>query len=141
MLVGGRLDPAPGRVTLVVGYVFDLVEAGDRVAHVARVVERLLAFLRESELIFVEAVALLFLEFGHCGSPLTGKRAPPGEAPQSMPAQPHSTPASSLRAHCKPGPLRRAVLKPSGSASGSRQSIPAPRGEARIRAPRRWPGD
>src|SRR5947209_1852894 len=65
VLLGGALDPAPSFVTFVVGDALDLVEPRDRVAHVAGIVERLLALLREGELILIEAVALLFTEFGH----------------------------------------------------------------------------
>src|SRR6478672_1444248 len=69
MLVGGFLDSPPSRVALIVADSFDLVEARDRVAHVARIVQRLLALLRKRELIVVEAVTLLFAEFGHGVSP------------------------------------------------------------------------
>src|SRR3954466_15581497 len=73
VLVGRLLDPPPGRVALVVADAFDLVEAGDRVADVAGIVERLLALLGECELVLVEAVALLFVEFGHESSPAQGR--------------------------------------------------------------------
>jgi hypothetical protein len=65
MFVGGLLNPPPSRITFIVADAFDLVEAGDRVADVARIIERLLALLRKGELILVEIVALLFAEFGH----------------------------------------------------------------------------
>src|SRR4051812_50222012 len=67
VLVGRLLDSPPRIIALIVRHAFDLVEAGDRVAHVAGVVERLLALLRERELILVEAGALGFVEFGHIG--------------------------------------------------------------------------
>src|SRR5437763_9288921 len=50
VLLGGALDPAPGRVALGVADPFDLIEAGDRVAHVAGVVERLLAWEKRTGL-------------------------------------------------------------------------------------------
>src|SRR4029079_10567233 len=59
------LDPPPGGVALVVAYAFDLVEARDCVAHVAGLVERLPPLLGECELVLVEVVALLFVEFRH----------------------------------------------------------------------------
>src|SRR4051794_29404237 len=65
MLLGGALYPAPGCIAFVVANAFHLIEAGDRVAHVAGVVERLLALLRKRELILVELVALGFAKFGH----------------------------------------------------------------------------
>src|SRR4051794_31450077 len=70
MLVCGFLDAPPGGVALVVADAFDLVEAGDRVADVAGVVERFLALLGERELILVQAIALLFVELGHEASSL-----------------------------------------------------------------------
>src|SRR5947199_308850 len=50
VLLRRRLDPAPGRVALRCADAFDLVETGDRVAHVRRVRQWLLALFRESEL-------------------------------------------------------------------------------------------
>ena len=67
MLVGGFLDPSPCLVALVVADAFDLVEPRDRVPHVPGVVERFLAVLGKGELVLVEAVALLFAEFGPYG--------------------------------------------------------------------------
>src|SRR5947209_9554194 len=71
VLVGGFLDPPPCRVALIVADAFDLVEAANRVADVAGVVERLLAFFGKGELVLVEAVALLFAEFCHGVAPFT----------------------------------------------------------------------
>src|SRR5437868_2706073 len=65
VLLRGALDAAPRRVALVVADAFDLVEPGDRVTHVAGVVERLLALLGKSELVLVELIAMLGVEFGH----------------------------------------------------------------------------
>src|SRR4051812_21642624 len=65
VLLGGALDAAPRRVALVVADAFDLVEPGDRVAHMAGVVQRLLALLGKSELVLVQRVAMLGVEFGH----------------------------------------------------------------------------
>src|SRR5258708_192573 len=65
MLLGGLLDAPPRVIPLRIGNALDLIEAGDRVANMARIVERLLALLGERELVLVEAVALLFAEFGH----------------------------------------------------------------------------
>src|SRR4029079_3098360 len=66
--VGRLLDPPPRCVALVVAHALDLVEAGNRVAHVAGIVQRLLALFRKCELVLIESVTLLFAQFGH--SPL-----------------------------------------------------------------------
>src|SRR5689334_3126285 len=65
MLVRSPLDAGPGLVALAVADTLDLVEASDRVADMAGVVERLLALLGKGELVLVEAVALLVAEFSH----------------------------------------------------------------------------
>src|SRR5207253_11505674 len=49
VLAGRRADPAPGCVALLVGHALDLVEARDRIADVAGVVQRLLALLCKRE--------------------------------------------------------------------------------------------
>src|SRR5947209_383229 len=62
-----RLDVFPGFVALAVGDALDLIEAGDRVADVGRVLERLLALLGERKLTRVDGVAVLGVELGHGG--------------------------------------------------------------------------
>src|SRR5437763_11762171 len=57
--VGSPLDALPRRVALVIRDALELVETGDRITHMAGVIERLLALFGKRELIFVEAVALL----------------------------------------------------------------------------------
>src|SRR5690348_7782037 len=47
----GCADATPGGLALLVGDAFYLVEAGDRVAHVPRVVQRLLALLRKRKVL------------------------------------------------------------------------------------------
>src|SRR3954471_24153804 len=54
--VRGPQDPLPGRVALCVRDALDLIEAGDRVSHVCRVVQRLLALVRKRELRVAEPV-------------------------------------------------------------------------------------
>src|SRR6185369_10612100 len=60
-----RLDALPGFVALLVGHPLDLVEAGDRVAHVAGVLQRLFALLREGEGAGGEIVAVLGVQSCH----------------------------------------------------------------------------
>src|ERR1700722_14208638 len=55
---GRRADALPGPVALRVAHALDLIKARDRVAHVPRVAQRLLALLRERELRVVQAVLL-----------------------------------------------------------------------------------
>src|SRR2546423_349853 len=43
--MGARVDAPPGCLSLRVAHTFDLIEAGDRVANVTGIIERLLAFL------------------------------------------------------------------------------------------------
>src|SRR5579872_1322543 len=59
MLLCRFLDPAPRFVAFVIRHILDLVEPGNSVAHVACVIERLLALLGKGKLILVEGVALL----------------------------------------------------------------------------------
>ena len=47
--LGGAPDAVPSRVTLCVGNALDLVEAGDRIAHIGPAFEGLLALLRKGE--------------------------------------------------------------------------------------------
>src|SRR6202035_2448092 len=54
----GGQDPLPRLVALRIADPFDLVEAGDRVAHVPRVRQRLLALLGEGELLVRQFVLL-----------------------------------------------------------------------------------
>src|SRR5438046_5110854 len=58
VLARGGADPPPGGDAFFVGHTLDLVEAGDRVADVAGVVERLLALLREGKGAGAHAVSL-----------------------------------------------------------------------------------
>ena len=74
-LLGGFLDVGKGLVAFGVGNVFDLIEAGDRVADVGGIVERLLALLGKGEGAFVQAVALVRRERGRglfCGGLFRG---------------------------------------------------------------------
>jgi NitT/TauT family transport system permease protein len=64
-LGGRRLDALPRGVALVVGDALDLVEARDGVAHVARVLERLLSLLLEGELALGDVLAIVGVELGH----------------------------------------------------------------------------
>src|SRR5450432_3174116 len=63
--LGRRGDALPGRAALRVGDAFDLIEAGDGVADVGRVLDRLLALFGERELRVVDVVALLRGELAH----------------------------------------------------------------------------
>ena len=56
---GGLLDSPPRSVALVVAHALDLVEASNRVAHVAGIVQRLLALFRKCELVLIQAITLL----------------------------------------------------------------------------------
>src|SRR5689334_12433297 len=77
VLVGRLLDPTPRRVAFIVADALHLVEAGDRVAHVARVVDRLLALLRKGIFVAVDMIALFFAEFAHRTTPFApGTRGP-----------------------------------------------------------------
>src|SRR5256714_12763694 len=58
VLAGGRPDAAPGGLALAVADALDLIEAGDGVADVTGVVERLFAFLRKSERLGRHAILL-----------------------------------------------------------------------------------
>src|SRR6266566_1839104 len=58
----GLSDPPPRAVALGIRHAFDLVESGHRIAHVARVVDRLLALTRECEHLTWHAVATLRAE-------------------------------------------------------------------------------
>src|SRR5712691_4730766 len=55
----GLSDPPPRAVALGIRHAFDLVESGHRIAHVARVVDRLLALTRECEHLTWHAVTTL----------------------------------------------------------------------------------
>ncbi len=58
-LFGGGFDVSEGLVAFGVSDIFDLVEAGDGVADVGGVVERLLALIGEGEGVLAETVALV----------------------------------------------------------------------------------
>ena len=57
-LLGGGLDPLPRRVAFGVGHVLDLIETRDRVADVARILDRLLALLGEGIFAVVDFIAV-----------------------------------------------------------------------------------
>src|SRR5439155_8695014 len=59
-----RLDPPPGGLPFGGAHALDLVEAGDRVAHVTGVAERLLASLRKGKSLRGHPVLLLGTEPG-----------------------------------------------------------------------------
>src|SRR5258706_10638230 len=67
--LGCGLNPLPRLVPIGVANALDLVEAGDRVSHVSRVVQRLLPLLREGERRVTQIISLL------CGHTLALARA------------------------------------------------------------------
>src|ERR1700712_3007434 len=65
VLLRRGLDPLPGLVALLVAHPLDLIEAGDGVAHVAGVLQGLLALLGKGEAPGRDLVALFGVQFGH----------------------------------------------------------------------------
>src|SRR3954452_12600353 len=85
----GGSDPPPRSIALGVADSLHLVEAGDRVANVPRVVEGLLALLWKSELLSRHAVALALAKRVCSGLPGGHAHKPPGVGlTQRGPVQP-----------------------------------------------------
>ena len=61
----GGFDAFPGGVAFRVGHPLHLLEAGDCVAHVGRVMDGFFTFLGESEVFTGEAIAASFSDLGH----------------------------------------------------------------------------
>src|SRR5690242_12527094 len=64
-LLRRREDALPRRIALRVAHALDLVEAGDGIAHMRSILQRLLALVRKGELLAGQVVAILGLESGH----------------------------------------------------------------------------
>src|SRR4051812_12648617 len=64
-LLRRRHDALPRSIALGIGHALDLVEARDRVADVARILERLLALVRECKVLAGQVVTVVGLQSGH----------------------------------------------------------------------------
>src|ERR1035441_9598882 len=63
------LDPFPGGVALRVGHPLHLLETGDCVAHVSRIMDGLFPFLGKSEVFIGDMIAASFKDFGNAYLP------------------------------------------------------------------------
>src|SRR5690349_4431869 len=80
MFVGSLLDASPGRVAFIIADALHLIETGNSIAHMRRVVDRLLALPGKGKFIAVDMVALFFAKFGHGmppSEPINERRARP----------------------------------------------------------------
>src|ERR1035437_623786 len=65
VLLRSGFDSFPGGVAFRLGHPFDLLEAGDCVAHVSRVMDGFFTFLGESEVLVRDMIAAGFGDLGH----------------------------------------------------------------------------
>jgi len=63
--VRGGFDSFPGFIPLRIGHALNLVEAGDCIAHMGRVVKGFFFLVRKCEFLRGDLFALFFVEFAH----------------------------------------------------------------------------